>query len=282
MNQIKEADTLISLALTEDLGKNGDVTSSAIFSDSVSEAAIVCRDTGVLAGEEIVKRVYSKIDPEIRVLFFRKDGENCFAGEKVASVSGNTLSLLKGERIALNFLSYLSGIASLTHRYVQTAKKNGKTLVLDTRKTLPGYRNLAKYAVRMGGGTNHRIGLYDMVMIKDNHIDAAGSITEAVNRVRQKWGERFRIEVECRNLKEVQEACQQHVDIIMLDNMNEENVAAAVKMGNGIVTYEASGDMDLNKVDKYSKLGLDYISVGKLTHSVSAFNFSLQVSIKEE
>jgi nicotinate-nucleotide pyrophosphorylase (carboxylating) len=150
-------------------------------------------------------------------------------------------------------------------------------IILDTRKTLPGYRYLSKYAVKMGGGENHRMGLFDMIMIKDNHIDAAGSITNAVNRVRESWKKKYRIEVECRTIKEVIEALGLGVDVIMLDNMTEELTLEALKMRVGDIKFEASGNMDLKKIGRYSPLGVDYISIGRLTHSVKAFDFSLVV-----
>jgi nicotinate-nucleotide pyrophosphorylase (carboxylating) len=184
---------------------------------------------------------------------------------------------LAGERTAINFLAFLSGIATGTELFVTAAKTHGKALILDTRKTLPGYRRLSKYAVTVGGGVNHRMGLYDMILIKDNHIDAAGSLTKAVERVREKWGARFRIEVECRGIEEVKEALGAKADIIMLDNMDSGTARAAADLGKGMVKIESSGDMTLEKVAEYSPIGVDYISVGKLTHSVKAFNFSLQI-----
>jgi len=272
-------DNLIDMALAEDLGLEGDVTSSAIFNESTSRAVLVSKGRGILAGSRVFQKVFNRIDPELTINFKKADGEECLPGEIIAECAGNTLNILQGERTALNFLSYLSGIATLTSVYVKKAEKHGNTVILDTRKTLPGYRELAKYAVRAGGGKNHRMGLYDMVMIKDNHIDAAGSLSKAVDKVRHKWGERFRIEVECRNMEEVKEAVKKKVDIIMLDNMDRDAVTSAVRFINGRSKTEASGDMDLDKVDIFSSLGVDYISIGKLTHSVTAFNFSLQIQL---
>jgi len=269
-------DTIIELAFQEDLGERGDVTSEAIFSDDRGTARLISREEGVLAGAEVFSRVYSKLDDTLSVKFIRADGERIAGGQRIGELRGRVISILKGERTALNFLSYLSGIATETRKYVETAAA-GKAVILDTRKTLPGYREMAKYAVTAGQGQNHRMGLYDMVMIKDNHIDAAGSITRAVEKVRSMWGRRFTLEVECRTLKDVEEALACDVEIIMLDNMSEDQVRSAVALKTGEIVYESSGDMDLEKVKRYSCLGVDYISVGKLTHSVRAHNFSLQM-----
>ena len=192
---------------------------------------------------------------------------------------GKTLSILTAERTALNFIAYLSGIASITNEFVRNAAEIGNTVILDTRKTLPGYRSLAKAAVRAGGGTNHRMGLYDMVMIKDNHIDASGSITAAVERIKSKYGAKYKIETECRTIAEVKEAINAGTDIIMLDNMEPETVKQAVKLRSGDVRFESSGDMDLEKIGRYAGLGVDFLSVGRLTHSVVSFNFSLRIKL---
>ena len=267
-------DTLIDFAFKEDLGELGDITSIAIFTDEKGKARLISREEGYLAGVEVFSRVYTKLDDSLSVTLLCSDGDHIAKGQKIAEIQGTIQSILTGERTALNFISYLSGIATETHRYVETAA-SGKALILDTRKTLPGYRELAKYAVTAGQGKNHRMGLYDMVMIKDNHIDAAGSITAAVGKVREKWGSRFTIEVECRTRKDVEEALACGVEIIMLDNMSEEQVRSAVELKTGKAAFESSGDMDIDKVKRYSTLGVDYISVGKLTHSVKAHNFSL-------
>ena len=277
--ELSTLDALIELAFKEDLGTLGDITSTAIFSTQTGTARLISREEGILAGADIPSRVYALLDKSLQVTFNCSDGENLSKGQEIADIRGNVRSILMGERTVLNFLSYLSGIATETHRYVETASLAGRALILDTRKTLPGYRELAKYAVVLGNGRNHRMGLYDMVMIKDNHIDAAGSITGAVEKVQEKWGTRFTIEVECRTEAEVKEALECGVDIIMLDNMSEEQVRSSIELKGGNVTFEASGDMDIEKVKRYSALGVDYISVGKLTHSVKAFNFSLLMEL---
>ena len=276
-------DELIAMALEEDLGEAGDVTSRAIFGDEKGKAVLTCKAAGVLAGSDPFVRVFSAVDPSIRVRLFKKDGNSLEPGTRVAEISGKVLSLLTAERTALNFISYLSGIATKTRRMVAAA--SGGVTILDTRKTLPGYRKLAKYAVEIGGGENHRMGLYDMVLIKDNHIDAAGSITEAVRRIRAKWGDTYRVEVECRGLEEVREALELEVDVVMLDNMTPDSVAEAAALRRGMgkdsgkekVLFEVSGNMDEEKIAAFSPAGVDYISVGGLTHSVEGFDFSMTI-----
>ena len=273
----KEFDILLKLAIDEDLGGIGDVTSEAIFGEESCKAVLISKDEGVLAGMEFFQGVFRRIDPEVKVSALLGDGARLFRGDRIALLEGKTRSLLSGERTAINFLAFLSGIATGTRAFVDTAEKSGKTLILDTRKTLPGYRRLSKYAVLVGGGKNHRMGLFDMVLIKDNHIDAAGTLTAAVDRVRSRWKDRFKIEVECRTLAEVREALKLKVDIIMLDNMDSVTAAQAVVLGDGKVLFESSGDMTLERVAEYAPTGVDYISVGKLTHSVKAFNFSMLI-----
>lgn len=271
-------DELLELALAEDLGGNGDVTSRAIFSDQMTAAALKSKDEGILAGLNYFQRVFQRVDSQVMVTPLKADGNFISPGETIALIKGPTVSILEAERTAINFLSFLSGIATETKAHVEALHGQGKCVILDTRKTLPGYRRMSKYAVLQGGGQNHRMGLYDMVMIKDNHIDSAGSITQAVSRVREKWGSQFRIEVECRSLQEVEEALEEMVDVIMLDNMSPEEVLAATEHGKGKVLFEASGNMDVEKIQKYAPLGIDFISIGRLTHSVTAFDFSLVVS----
>ena len=274
-----DLDALISAALEEDLEAGGDVTSSAIFGDEHCEAALFSKDTGILAGIDVFSRVFERVDSGLTVERLRKDGDFLLPGDQVARVEGKTVSILTAERTAINFLSYLSGIASKTRQFVDAlAEVDGTAAVLDTRKTHPGYRKLAKLAVRIGGGKNHRMGLYDMVMIKDNHIDAAGSITEAVSRIQKAYGDRYRIEVECRTLSDVREAVGMQVDVVMLDNMDMQTVSESLKLRRGDVLFEVSGNMDLNKVAAYGNTGVDYISVGALTHSVTAFDFSMKIN----
>lgn len=273
----KYFEQLLELALEEDLKEIGDVTSRAIFDNENTSAVLISKDRGILAGIDFFRQVFTKLDPTLTINIIKSDGEEISPGDKIAFIKGKTASILEAERTAINFLSFLSGIATETDRFVTAAAASGKAVILDTRKTLPAYRTLSKYAVTVGGGTNHRIGLYDMVMIKDNHIDAAGSIKAAVEKVRNKWDNIYAIEVECRTLNEVEQALKLNVDIIMLDNMDPQETIEAVKMGNGAVQFEASGNMDLEKVKLYSPTGVDFLSVGKLTHSVTAFDFSLKI-----
>ena len=267
---------LIKRALAEDLGSQGDVTTAAIFADEQGSARLTSKDSGIAAGLEIFEAVFKEIDPATTVEFKFTDGESIEPGDVVAVARGKAASLLAAERVALNFVSYLSGIATAA-RELSNAAARGGTKILDTRKTLPGYRELAKYAVRVGGAENHRMGLFDMVLIKDNHIDLAGSIATAVRRVRIKWDDRFKIEVECRSLREVTEALEAKVDMIMLDNMQPRETRRAVKLIGGRAKVELSGNMDLASVKRLAGPGVDYISVGSLTHSVRVFDFSLKV-----
>ncbi|MBT3169138.1 MAG: carboxylating nicotinate-nucleotide diphosphorylase [Candidatus Cloacimonetes bacterium] len=265
-------DILIKKAFAEDFGDIGDVTSSAIFSNEKDDYYLLSKDEGTLCGIDFFKKVFLKLDEDIELKLFKKDGEKIKNGEIIATIFGKVKSVLKAERTALNLLSHLSGIASETAKFVQ--KTNGKTKILDTRKTLPTLRKLQKYAVKCGGGENHRMGLFDLAMIKDNHIDAAGGIENAVRKVREKWN--GKIEVETRNLAEVKIALNCGVGRIMLDNMDNKLLQKAVKIIGGKAETEASGNMNLERIAAVSKTGVDYISVGELTHSVTAFDFSLK------
>jgi nicotinate-nucleotide pyrophosphorylase (carboxylating) len=276
---------LIRRALEEDLSQHGDVTSQAIFGPVSSRLLLLSKASGILAGAAVFSEVYREVDQATRVEFVRRDGERLEPGDLVARVTGPTGSLLTAERTAINFLALLSGIATETRRYVDAAA--GRSRILDTRKTIPGFRTLSKYAVRVGGGTNHRMGLFDMVLIKDNHIDEAGSITGAVELVRRSHGSRFRIEVECRSVEDVREALACRVDIIMLDNMDDETMArcvalrdTAVSAGGDTIEFEASGNMSLERIDAVARTGVDSISIGALTHSVRSFDFSLKAEKK--
>ena len=265
---------LIRLAFTEDLHEIGDVTSQAIFTDEESNYKLFAKDSGILCGIDLFQEVFHTLDKDVKFELFFTDGNKINKGDLIANISGKVLSMLQAERVALNFLSNLSAIATKTNKFVQAAE--GKCKILDTRKTLPGYRKLQKYAVKCGGGENHRMGLYDMVMIKDNHHDAAGGITNAVQKVRSKWQNRFKIEVETRNLEEVKEAIECGVDIIMLDNMSNEEMKKCVDYIAGRALVEASGNMNLQRIADVAETGVDYISVGALTHTVEAFDFSLR------
>ena len=269
---------ILQLALREDLGDQGDVTSLAVAPDGRSEAVLWSKDTGILAGAEVFTAVFRAIDPKTTVDFSLHDGALLEKGQRVAKVSGKTVSVLSGERTALNFISFLSGIATATREAAERARSSGHAVILDTRKTLPGWRALSKYAVTVGGGQNHRIGLFDMVLIKDNHVDSAGSIAEAVRRARARWGTRFSIEVECRTSAEVNDALTAGVDMIMLDNMQAEQIRAEVQRIAGRAKVEASGNMTLERIPDVSAAGVDFISVGAITHSVRSFDFSLKIA----
>ncbi len=274
MFRFSNTDLLIETALKEDLGNEGDITSDAIFESGEHLFGLMSKDSGILCGIDIFARVMNKVDENIKVARFFSDGDTISPGSLVAEVSGNAGSILKAERTAINFVSMLSATATQTAVFVQEAA--GRTVILDTRKTIPGFRELQKYAVRCGGGRNHRMGLYDMVMIKDNHIDAAGGINKAVSRVREKWGNRYFIEVETRNLEEVKEALECAVDRIMLDNMDNITMKEAVRLIAGKCETEASGNMTPERISAAASTGVGYISAGTLTSSIKAFDFSLK------
>jgi nicotinate-nucleotide pyrophosphorylase (carboxylating) len=275
MDNFQLLDKLIDLALEEDLQKNGDITSEPIFTHHHFTYKLVSKDTGVLCGIEVFTRVFHMVDNQTQVVSYFEDGASIGKGDLIAEISGKVVSILKSERTALNFLSMLSAVATRTSAFVEESR--GLVTVLDTRKTIPGFRQLQKYAVRCGGGSNHRMGLYDMVMIKDNHIDAAGGIKAAVGIIRDQWGERYKIEVETRNIGEVREALACGVDRIMLDNMSDIETMEAVRLINGKCETEASGNMTLGRIRKVATTGVNFISIGEITHSIKAFDFSLKV-----
>jgi nicotinate-nucleotide pyrophosphorylase (carboxylating) len=267
-------DAAIEAALREDMPE-GDITSESIIPFGArSEAFFLAKEDGVLAGQDIVSRVFAKIDPSIIFIERFRDGSVFGKGDKLARVKGPTIVLLKGERTALNFLQHLCGIATITRRFVE-AVAGTKTRILDTRKTTPGLRLLEKYAVRMGGGTNHRISLSDMVLIKDNHLQHVGSVAEAIRRARAKARPGVRIEVEAASLLQVREALASGADVIMLDNMPLETMQQAVVLSGGRVPLEASGNITLDRVRAVAETGVDYISVGALTHSARAVDISM-------
>ena len=251
---------------------------SAIFADEKDNFYLLSKDEGVLCGINYFKEVFHKLDANIQINLKIPDSDEVKKGDVVATIYGEVRLVLQAERTALNLLSHLSGIATKTAHFVK--ETNGKATILDTRKTIPVYRELQKYAVRCGGGKNHRMGLYDMVMIKDNHIDAAGGISQAVQKIREKWGSRFKIEIETRSLEEVKIALESKVDRIMLDNMSNEKMKKAVELIGGNTETEASGNMTLDRILEVAKTGVDFISVGELTHTVQAFDFSLKRGTK--
>jgi nicotinate-nucleotide pyrophosphorylase (carboxylating) len=272
--------SLITLALEEDLGKSGDLTSVPILGKTqLISGQIIAKQAGVIAGLSVLSAVYQRIDANVHITCHVQDGDHVATKQLLCDVHGPGTSILSGERIALNFLQHLSGVATLTAQFVEAIKGTGAT-ILDTRKTTPGWRALEKYAVRMGGGQNHRMGLFDMVLIKDNHIDAAGGITEAVTKIRQhQEAKKLDIVVEARTLDEVKEALAANVQQILLDNMTIEEMAEAVLIINHQCKVEASGNMSLERVKEVAEAGVDFISVGMLTHSAPAMDLSMKLKL---
>lgn len=271
-------DSAIELALREDIA-TGDLTTDLLIpEDSITTATMVAKADGIIAGLAIAQRVFEKLDANIRFDLKVKDGDRVFKGDLLLEVEGSYRALLTGERTALNFLQRVSGIATETAKYVEVVE-DYKTEILDTRKTVPCLRTVDKYGVAAGGGTNHRIGLYDMVMIKDNHIKVAGSITAAVSRIKANVDPKIKIEVETTTLEEVVEAINCEADVIMLDNMDNATMKEAVDMIDGRAKVEASGNMSLVRIKEVAETGVDFISIGALTHSVIAFDISMNISI---
>ena len=272
---------LIKNALQEDV-KSGDITTKATISKSKKAIGeFLVKAEGIIAGLEIAKAVFKSVDPKIKFDIKIKDGSKVKYGDVAAVVSGKAQSLLTAERTALNFLQRMSGIATSANNYSEMVKHT-KAKVIDTRKTVPGLRTLDKLAVKLGGCANHRIGLYDMFLIKDNHIEVAGSITKAVEtcvKYNKKHRTKFKIEVETKNLKEVEEAIKTKTDIIMLDNFDIDEMKKAVKIINGTSKIEASGGVNLETVKSIAETGVDFISVGALTHSVKALDISLEITL---
>lgn len=269
-----EISQYIRRALEEDIG-SGDVTTDTIVPANASlRGRIVAKENGVVAGLEIAEQVMLSLDQRINFVAKVEDGTRVERGTVLADLEGSARALLTGERIALNFLGRMSGIATLTRKFVD-AVSGTKAVILDTRKTAPGLRLTDKLAVRLGGGQNHRTGLFDMVLIKDNHIDFAGSITAAVERVRMS-GTKLEIEVETRTLDNVREALSLGVERILLDNMSIDTMREAVAICDGRAKLEASGNVTLDNVLEVAGTGVDYISVGALTHSPKVFDVSLE------
>jgi nicotinate-nucleotide pyrophosphorylase (carboxylating) len=272
----KEIDRIIRIALAEDIG-DGDVTTLATLPEAAFyQGDLVAKADGVVAGLEVAQRVFAHLDARVQWTGLAQDGDTIHAGQMLARVWGPGRALLTGERVALNLLQRMSGIATLTRRYVDMVQGT-QARILDTRKTAPGLRALDKWAVRLGGGQNHRSGLHDMALIKDNHIAAVGSIREAVRRVRAANGPDLLVEVEVTDLEQLREALDQPVDRIMLDNMRLDQIRKAVRIAGGRVPLEASGKVSLNRVGAIARTGVDYISCGALTHSVKALDISLEL-----
>ena len=271
-------DDLLTLAFAEDVGDGDHTTLSTIPADEQGKQRLIVKEEGILAGVDIARKVFEKFDPSLKMTVFIKDGAHVKPGDIAFEVEGSVRSLLQTERVMLNIMQRMSGIATQTAKY-QARLEGLKTKVLDTRKTTPGMRMLEKEAVRIGGGCNHRIGLFDMILIKDNHIDFAGGITQAVNAAKKylaENGKDLKIEVEVRNTDEINEALKAGIDRIMLDNFTPERTREAVKLINGQVEVESSGGITLDTLRDYGECGVDFTTVGALTHSVKGLDMSFK------
>jgi nicotinate-nucleotide pyrophosphorylase (carboxylating) len=269
-----EIERIIRTALAEDIGLGDVTTEVTVARDSVAHAELVAKEDFTLAGIDVAEVVFHTLDPDVRFEKIFVDGQTVRKGEVIAWLKGKSSILLQGERVALNLLQRMSGIASLTAQYVSEVEGTSAKIV-DTRKTVPGLRALDKYAVRMGGGRNHRIGLFDGVLIKENHIAAAGGITAAIERAKERLPHTLKIEIETQNLEEVEEALRAGADIIMLDNMSLSEMSQGVALINSKALVEASGGVNLERVRDIAETGVDIISVGALTHSVVAADISM-------
>lgn len=276
----KRVDILIDLALEEDLGENGDITTNSVIpADLQAKAVLLAKQDLVCAGMPVAERLFKRIDPGIRFKSLINDGDFCTKGTIMAEMYGSARALLTGERTALNFIQRLSGSATMAHKYQSLA--GDKVKILDTRKTTPGWRNLEKYAVSVGGASNHRIGLFDRVMIKDNHrelagLEGTGGILRSVERARKTFPG-FEVEVEIDSLAELQEALESKAEYILLDNMSNEDMAEAVRITAGRAKLEASGNVTETRVASIAETGVDFISSGALTHSVKAADISMDI-----
>ena len=269
---------LIKTALEEDIG-SGDITTDNLIDPGLSGSGeIIAKETLIIAGLNVARQVFEELDPQIIFTPAYSDGDIIKKGEKVLEVSGTLSALLKGERTALNFLQRLSGIATNVRSYVNALKGKSVRLV-DTRKTAPGWRTLEKYAVRTGGAYNHRMGLYDGVLIKDNHIAVSGSIGKAVKKVRENISHLIKIEVEVTNIDEVHQALDANADIIMLDNMDIPQIKAAVKLINNTALVEVSGNVTIDNLSGLADTGVDIISSGALTHSAQSVDLSMRINL---
>ncbi|SKC92073.1 carboxylating nicotinate-nucleotide diphosphorylase [Maledivibacter halophilus] len=269
-------DEIIVNALKEDISNIDITTDNLIDNKSISKACMITKENGVIAGLAVAKRVFEMIDGEIKVIFNVKDGDEVTKGVNIAEIKGSTKAILKGERIALNILQRMSGIASISKKYSEIVK-DYPVRIVDTRKTTPGLRILEKYAVRVGGCHNHRYNLSESVMIKDNHIRAVGGIKKAVAKIKDRTSHTVKIEVEVESVNKLKEAIEAGADIVMLDNMNIDEMTKAVKVAEGRVLLEASGGLNIGNIVDVAKTGVDIISVGALTHSAKAMDISLNI-----
>lgn len=269
-------DNLIKTALLEDINYIDVTTDYLIDEDQQGAAQFLAKADGVLCGLDVALRVFELLQPDFKAEVFKKDGDQLKKGDIIAKVYGKTRTILKGERTALNLIQHMSGIATATNEAVKIVEGT-KASIVDTRKTLPGMRPLQKYAVTVGGGKNHRYNLSDAAMLKDNHVDAGGGITNAVKKLKSKLGHMTKVELEVRTLDELREALSVDVDVIMLDNMSNEMMAEAVKITDGKAILEASGGITAETLRGVAETGVDIISIGALTHSVKAFDISLKI-----
>lgn len=272
-------DRLIDLAFAEDIGDGDHTTLCCIPADAMGKSHLLIKDDGVLAGVEMAKKVFARFDPELQVEVLIQDGTEVHVGDIAMIVSGRIQSLLQTERLMLNIMQRMSGIATQTRKYVKLLEGT-KTHVLDTRKTTPGLRMLEKQAVKIGGGVNHRIGLFDMILLKDNHVDFAGGIENAINRCHQYLKEKglnLKIEIEVRNFDELRQVLDcGGVNRIMLDNFSVENTKKAVEIIDGRYETESSGGITIDTIRDYAECGVDFVSVGALTHSVKGLDMSFK------
>jgi nicotinate-nucleotide pyrophosphorylase (carboxylating) len=275
-----QIEQLIRIALEEDIGAGDLTTLSTIPIELQGKGLFRAKHDCTAAGIFLLEKIFSQLDSDARVRCLSRDGDQVKAGTVIAAAEGAIRVLLMGERTALNFLQRLSGTATLTRRYVKEVEDFPCKLI-DTRKTTPGLRALEKYAVRMGGGTNHRLGLYDASIIKDNHITASGSIAQAIENVRRNAPFMAKVEVECSNLTQIREALEAKTDVIMLDNMSTKEMAEAVRLINKKAWVEASGGITIETVREVAETGVDFISVGALTHSAPAVDFNMKIDLPD-
>ncbi|MCA6085488.1 carboxylating nicotinate-nucleotide diphosphorylase [Candidatus Endomicrobiellum agilis] len=284
MNKFINVSNLIDLALKEDSVFDDITTKEFVPSDKQAKAVLIANNSGILCGTDIFIKVFKTVDEKCKVSLKIKDGSQVKRGDKILEITGPACAILSGERTALNFLQHMSGIATLTNKFV-TSVNNNKIKIYDTRKTIPGYRELAKYAVRCGGGTNHRIGLSDMVLIKDNHLKLTKDLTVEISEFRKKY-KNIPVEVECENIKQVEYALDAKADIIMLDNTDFKNTKKMIALirKNSTKEYkpdiEISGGINLKTAKKFAKLDVDRISIGMITHSSPALDVTLEITIK--
>jgi nicotinate-nucleotide pyrophosphorylase (carboxylating) len=277
---IPSVETLIDLSFSEDMA-GGDVTSEIIFDkDKKAIGNLMAKSEIVICGLPLVPMIFKRIDPTISFHIINDEGQRVDSGTVFATLKGSALSLLIVERTILNFLQHLSAIATKTSNLL--AASQGKAAIVDTRKTIPGWRYLQKYAVRVGGGRNHRMDLSSGVMIKDNHIDVAGSITSAIEKIRKQAPHLLKIEIEVRNMEEAAEAIQAKADVLLLDNMSPQLLKEITTRFKGMAIFEASGGIDENTVNEVSKTGVDFISMGALTHTIKAADISMKMKIIQE